>query len=152
LERRLVVEPEDNRPYDPLAEAIGWFVRACAEVEFWLNVITARVASTPFPDAVWISSGEKSRVLPELDPDLTQLADRMLEMMEIRNTLAHGIAHQLRDLPIIELQVQPSSRDGSYRKLQLTRAQLIDLTDEARDMASRLQQQSSASAASPTDD
>jgi hypothetical protein len=81
-----------------------------------------------------------------------KLADRMLEVLEIRNTLAHGNAHQIRDLPIIELQVQPSSRDASYRKLQLTRAQLIDLTDEAHDIASRLRQQSSASAASPTDD
>jgi len=147
-----VIEPADNRPYDPLAEAIGWLVRACAEVEFWLNIIAARVESTTFRDAVWIRSGEKTRLLRDLDPELGPLADRTLELLEIRNTLAHGITHQVHGLCAIDLQVQPTSRDASYRRLRLSRTQLVALADEAHDTATRLQHLSSVAIVRPTDE
>jgi len=135
--------PDDNRPYDPLAEAIGWLVLAGAELEFWLNVIAARIEARTYPDAVWISSGEKARLLHELDPDLGSVGERILDIVEIRNTLAHGVAHHHADRSAIDLQVQPTSRHAPYRKLRLTREDLIALADEAHDIASRLQLRSS---------
>jgi hypothetical protein len=133
------VEPYDHRPYDPLAEAVGWHIRACARVEFWLNFHAPSVLGVEYPDIFRKSVEEKALALASDDPRLGPMVDRILELTEIRNTLAHGIAQYMNDRSVIHLELQPRAKGAPYRKLRLTRAELVSLGDEAREIAGRLQ-------------
>jgi hypothetical protein len=134
-----MAEPYDDLTYDPLAEAIGWYIRACSKVELWLDMCATNVFDLPYLDAVRLGVEAKARALHGVDPDLGPFVERLLYLFEIRNTLAHGIANYMHERTTIHLELQPSKKDSDYRKIRLTRAELVALGDEVREIAGLMQ-------------
>jgi hypothetical protein len=84
-------------------------------------------------------SGGSWRCFTKWIPDLGPFAMRLWEIFEIRNTAAHGIANYMHDRTMIPLEMRPIAKKEPYRILRLTRAQLVELGDEARRMAGDIQ-------------
>jgi hypothetical protein len=134
-----MAEPYDDLTYDPLAEAIGWYIRACSEVELWLDVCATKILGLPYLDVIGLAVGKKARALLEVDLGLEPLVDRLSYLFDIRNTMAHGIANYMHERTMIHLELQPSKKGSAYRKVRLTRAELVALGDEVREIAGMMQ-------------
>lgn len=134
-----MAEPYDDLTYDPLAEAMGWYIRACSKVELWLDVCAESILGLPYLEAMRCDVPTKARALHDVDPDLGPLVERLLYLFEIRNTMAHGIADYMHERTMIHLELQPSKKGSDYRKVRLTRAELVALGDEVREIAGMMQ-------------
>jgi hypothetical protein len=134
-----MAEPYDDLTYDPLAEAMGWYIRACSKVELWLDVCATKILGLPYLEVIGLGVDKKARALLEVDPDLRPLVERLSYLFKIRNTMAHGIAHYMHERTMIHLELQPSKKGSVYRKVRLTRAELVALADEVREIAGMMQ-------------